>query len=625
MLVLNRERRRLRIELLTCTLAVLFVSFKSLNAAPTLRALPEHLRPDAFGGIVAADRAPNSTSNSDLELVTPRGGYASCHLVVGLTSVGAYSLTLSPIAGASGIEISIYREWLHYLPAANEYIPDALIPLKLPYRSHLPSADNRVPGQTSQGFWVDIWVSKDTPPGNYTLQVQLASLGQIVPLALHLRVLSFEVPEEDAVVIDHNSYGASWLADQYPHLAKRLGERFFDSAEYFHLLHAYHRIFYEHHGILHQLGYGHAGKVSPEFAPTLEGKGKDRHIVDWALFDRHYAPLLDGSAFQNMHRPARPIPYVYLPINPEWPASFENWGEPGYEREFVNVVSAMERHFRAKGWVNTRFEMFFNHKKRYKGFSWDGDEARFPSDYAYFREYARLLHESVPSDSPVKFVFRADVSWTMERQWHELAGIVNFWVCGGGMFSWYADQLNGLKERGDTLWTYGGTPAVMEPSSHISLDVLRTWIQGSQGFVRWLTTAPGPDPWFQFDGGTETLVYPGDRFSLAEPIPSIRLKLERNTLQDLAVLNALASRESVAASLLRAGAVQSFNGTTLQDWSVPRPALANTDPLAWSNADIDDALQYSSKFAKELDAAAWSRVRTYIYGIAGREKASARQ
>ena len=31
--------------------------------------------------------------------------------------------------------------------------------------------------------------------------------------------------------------------------------------------------------------------------------------------------------------------------------------------------------FREKGWTSTRFELFFNHKKRYKGFPWDGDES----------------------------------------------------------------------------------------------------------------------------------------------------------------------------------------------------------------------------------------------------------
>ena len=67
----------------------------------------------------------------------------------------------------------------------------------------------------------------------------------------------------------------------------------------------------------------------------------------------------------------------------------------------------------------------------------------------------------------------------MEREWQALAGVVNFWVCGGGMSSWYPDGVKMLKARGDTVWTYGGTPAVTEPSSHISLEILRAWIQGN--------------------------------------------------------------------------------------------------------------------------------------------------
>jgi hypothetical protein len=102
------------------------------------------------------------------------------------------------------------------------------------------------------------------------------------------------------------------------------------------------------------LGYGHAGKVGPELAPVLTGEGRQRRIVSWDLFDRHYSALLDGSAFRESRRGAQPIPFVYLPINPEWPASFLNWGEPGYEAEFIAVVSAMEKHFRRKvGYVRS--------------------------------------------------------------------------------------------------------------------------------------------------------------------------------------------------------------------------------------------------------------------------------
>jgi hypothetical protein len=48
--------------------------------------------------------------------------------------------------------------------------------------------------------------------------------------------------------------------------------------------------------------YGHAGKVGPEFAPALEGSGRTRHIADWNLYDRHYGPLFDGSAFAGTPR-----------------------------------------------------------------------------------------------------------------------------------------------------------------------------------------------------------------------------------------------------------------------------------------------------------------------------------
>ncbi len=579
-----------------------------------LTALAEHLRPDPFGGIVAPDRKAGNAPASAIVVTTARKGYASCHVVVNLPKPGAYRLEAKPFEPANGIEISVSREWFHYVPSASQYFPDALIPISLPYESALPDVQNRVPNQTAQAFWVDFWIPENVAPGEYLTVFTLRSASNLTSLPTRLRVLKATVPDQDVVTIDHNSYGTSWFLEQYPHLTQKSGADFFDSPAEDELIQAYHRIFYEHRGVFHQLGYGHAGKVSPEFAPALEGTGRSKHVVDWTRFDKHYGPLLDGSAFAGTHRGAKPIPFVYLPINPEWPASYEFWGEPGYEREFVNVVSEMERHFRKNGWTHTNFELFFNHKQRYKGFDWDGDEQRFSGDYAYLREYGRLLRLALPTDSPVHFVFRADVSWTMERQWKELAGVINFWVCGGGMLSWYPGAPAMLKKRGDIVWTYGGTPDITEPSSHITLDVLRPWIQQVDGFVRWLVTSPGADPWFQLEGGREALVYPGDRFGIAGPVPSIRLRLERNAVQDLTLLDSLAGREGRDdAAHMRERAAHSFNGTEVAAWWTPRPALADTNPEEWSNADIDDATPADPRFGRSLDSAAWQRVRTMLY------------
>jgi hypothetical protein len=573
-----------------------------------LSALPEHTRPDPFGAIVAADKVAGAAPWREIHLETARGGYVSCHLVAKLPG-GDYQVQIAPFPAASGIQIEMYREWFHYVPSAQGYFPDALIPARTPYRSRMPEPDNRIAKQVVQAFWLDFWTPAATPPGTYETSATLRAEGKTISLPIKLQVLGAVIPSEDAVAVDHNSYGTSWFATQYPELVSRVGADFYSSAAFYELIHAYHRIFYQHRGVFHQLGYGHAGKVGPEFAPRLEGSGASKHVAGWTQYDRHYGPLLDGSAFAGTHRGARPIPFAYLPVNPEWPASFVNWGEPGYEREFTNVVGEMERHFRAAGWTSTRFEMFFNHKKRYKGFPWDGDEVRFSRDDAYFREYARLLRAAVPADSPVKFVFRADVSWTMERQFKELAGLVNFWVCGGGEFGWYDDAPKLLKDRGDIVWIYGGTPPVTEASSQVTVDVIRPWIWGIDGFAHWQTTDAGQDPWFHFAGGAEALVYPGGRFGIDAPIPSIRLKIQRNAVQDVDLLNALAAHRDIGR--LRAEAVRRFNDTGLSEWRTPRPPMADRNPEDVSNADYEDAMPKNPKFT-HLDAAAWQRVRGYV-------------
>jgi hypothetical protein len=554
--------------------------------AAELSVLPEWSRADPLHPAAAA---------REISLAGARGSFVSCQLQAVPGAAGPYSISVD----AKGLQADLFREWFHWTPPAKAHIPDALIPVSNLYRATLPDPDNKIDGQRAQAFWLDVWIPRETTPGKYAITAKLepASGGAATAL-ISVDVLNVIAPERDAIAIDHNTYGTSWMFDQYR------------NPEVYKLIHAYHRIIYEHHGVFHQLGYGHAGKVGPEFAPVLAGTGKSKHVVDWTQYDRHYGPLLDGSAFATTHRGQRPIPFVYLPINPEWPASYLWWGEPGYEREFVNVVSEMERHFREKGWTQTRFELFFNHKKRYKGFSWDGDEARFPADYAFMKEYARLMKAAVPSESPVKFVFRADVSWTMERQFRDLAGVVNFWVCGGGMFGWYRGAAETLKSRGDIVWTYGGTPPVTQPLSHMTTDPLRTWLWAVDGYVRWLTTDPGKDPWFNFQGGGEALVYPGDRFGIAEPIPSMRLKVQRNAVQDINLLDAMrGSRAEVA---------RRFNDTALEEWWTPRPKLADTDPLEWNNTDIDEATPRPPKFAN-IDADAWRRVRAYVIELAAKE------
>ena len=587
-------------------------------AAAELTALPEYLRPDPFGGVVAVDKLSGREvgpmrfdGGHRLELTGTRGAYVSFHLVVRMSEGGSYRLTFDLDDKSRKIEADLFRQWFHFTDSDRNYYPDALIPVSVPYASRVPDPDNRIEKQTSQPFWVDIWIPPDVQPGTYHGRAGLEAGKERSTLTFALRVLPATVPAGDVVTVDHNSYGSSWLADSFP------GTKVPSDAS-FRLMHLYHRIFYDHRGTYHQLGYGHGGKVIPEFAPELTGSGRSRRVLNWDLYDRHYGPLLDGSAFNGSRRGPKPIPFVYLPINPEWPASFLWWGEPGYETEFVGVVGEMERHFREMGWTNTRFEMFFNHKKRYKAFPWDGDETRFPKDDKYFIEYSRLLKQALPPDSPVKFVFRSDVSWDMERQFKSLAGVVNFWVCGGSMFSWYDYAPGLLKARGDTVWIYGGPPAVTMVSSAIAEDPLRVWVYGIDGWVHWQTVAAGDDPWFHFDGGGTALVYPGSRFGVDGPIPSLRLKLQRNCLQDLALLDSLKSRLPI--DEIKKEATRRYNGTTPARWWTPRPPLADTPPYDWTNTSIDEATKAAEYPRPKIKSNAWEAVHRYVIELAGEEK-----
>lgn len=583
-----------------------------------LFALPQFLRPDPFGGIVSADRsaapaAGGFQNNNSISLECARGSYASFHLIVQTAAPGDYRLDLHLSGRAGKIQTDLYREWFHPL-RSGEYYPDALIPVSLPYQSQVPAPDNKIAGQTAQVFWVDIWVPPAAIAGEYSGQATLEAGGKRRSMTLRLRVHPAVVPAEDVVAMDHNSYDDSWIAAQFPARVRATAGNFFESDELFRLIHSYHRIFYEHHGVFHQLGYGHAGRVTPEFAPALAGEGSQKRIANWNLYDRHYGPLLDGSAFAQTRRGPRPIPFAYLPINPEWPASWLWWGEPGYEAEFVNVVGEMERHFREKGWTGTHFEMFFNHKKRYMGFSWDGDEVRFPKDLSYFKEYGRLLNKALPADTPVHFVFRADVSWDMEQQFRELNGNVNMWTCAGSILSWYRGAPRKLRERGDIVWYYGGPPEVSQPSSAIAELALRAWVWDAMGFVHWLAVSPGKDPWFNFAGGGTTLVYSGERFGLRDPIPSVRLKIQRNAVQELTLLDSYKSRNGL--EKLKAEATQRFNGSTPDQWWNPRPALADKPPYEWTNSGMEAAGGPTRKLSASLDAAAWSRVRQYVMQLA---------
>lgn len=160
------------------------------------------------------------------------------------------------------------------------------------------------------------------------------------------------------------------------------------------------------------------------------------------------------------------------------------------------------------------------------------------------------------------------------------------------------------------MWYYSGPPSVSEPSAAISKFPFQAWLWGVDGFEHWLTVDPGADPWFHFEGGNTTLVYPGERFGLEEPIPSIRLKIQRNCLQDLALLDSLKGRHPL--DTLKAEAARRYNNSKLEDWWNPRPPMADLPPTEWVGTGIEDATRHTSTMLATIHPDSWAHVHKYV-------------
>lgn len=589
------------------------------DAAWRLEAGDEWVARDPFGQIKPADisqqTSPLKCDAGRVALGAARNGYASLRLWV--IGAGEYRLS-GEVEGA--IELDLFRAWYHRMTARAEeaeprYCVDALVPMQMGERRRLPEPDNRIEGQTHQEIWVDLFVPAAAPIGIAKGQILLQVDGPEIELALEIDVLETIIPDEATIVCDHNSYGRGPFPAMYPEAFADCADEDARTEMTIEILHHYYRICREHRGLFSNLGAGHDGSCNRIYGPPLCGSGRSRSLGDWTWFDRHYGPVLDGSAFATpgpgMPRPrraARPLWGVYTPITPDWPADYLWWGQPGYEVEFVRGMQQFDAHFREKGWVHTRPYFFFNHKKRYRWYEWDGDEPKYGEDDGYALEMGRLLKKGVDG-SPVPWAYRMDASWRMKDHFERFAGMVDYWVCGG--FSrWYPDEIRRVVERGEVVWTYSGTPGIGQTSAALLEHVLKTWARGISGHCEWLTIAPGPDPWFSCDGAETGMIYPGERFGLAGPIPSIRLKLQRNAVQDVDLISARAQADN-SLNRVREELAATANVAL---WEAPPPVVRERPPEEWDSRNLSGGQDENMAEHAALDPLWWVPMRRAALG-----------
>ncbi|NKB70306.1 MAG: hypothetical protein GKR89_24815 [Candidatus Latescibacteria bacterium] len=575
-----------------------------------LQAGDEWIARDPFGAIKTADSSTQADSLENaggMMLRTARNAYSSFRLWV--QGSGPYRLHIE----LDDLEVDLFRAWYHRMKGGEgdpAYCVDALIPLQPGTPQHLPDPDNQIATQTQQEFWVDIFAPAAAAVGRRTGRIELGTETERVELAFSIEVLDAVVPDQETVICDHNSYGSDPFRQLYPRALSACGDETERTQKTIEIIHHYYRICREHRGLFSNLGAGHNGSCGPIYGPPISGEGRAKNLGDWRLFDQHYGPLLDGSAFATaspgMPRPRRPVQPlwgVYTPITPDWPANYLWWGQPGYQVEFNRCLQQFDQHLRDRGWVHTRPYFFFNHKKRYRWYEWDGDEGKYGKDDQYLLEMSRLFNDAV-GDSPVPWTFRLDSSWRMQDHFKRFAGLIDLWICGG-FASWYPDQVHQAIDRGEMVWTYSGTPEIDQTSSALLEHVLRMWARGIGGHVEWLTTAPGPNPWFDCDGAATGMIYPGDRFGLDGPLPSIRLKLQRNAVQDIDLIDVRAR----AAGRLDQVRTELAACTGITLWEEPPEVVHQLPPEQWDSRNLSGSQDDEMSAHAALDPRWWSLVR----------------
>jgi hypothetical protein len=160
-------------------------------------------------------------------------------------------------------------------------------------------------------------------------------------------------------------------------------------------------------------------------------------------------------------------------------------------------------------------------------------------------------------------------------------------------------------KRGDVVWSYSGTPGIEAPSSALLEHVFRTWACGLGGHCEWLTVAPGDDPWFACEGAPTGMIYPGERFGLEGPIPSIRLKLQRNAVQDVNLLTA----RGKAAGRLEEVRRKIASAVPLPLWEEPPPIVRQRPPEEWDSNNLSQKTEVNMAQYEPLDPLWWADIR----------------
>jgi hypothetical protein len=486
------------------------------------------------------------------------------------------------------------------VPVEGSYHDDAVVPLDLAAVAESARAIGRrappVPGRRRQAYTLEMHIPSKSPAGRPGLTLEIDAGNERCRVAVELHVYAFVLPEESSITADINNYSHV----PYPGMPGAD----VTSSRYLEVQNEYFRMARSHRALFHLLPYSHSGRMPEAYVPVAKGWGRNRSIVDWTKFDRQWGPLLDGSAFRGCPGGARPIEYFYTPVNLMWPAHFESYGRPGYQVEFQQGIRQMAEHFAAKKWHETQFEVFFNHKARWKYFPWDMDEIYHERDNDATIDFAKWATEAVRGIARPRFINRIDSSWIFDKSARSKIGdVVQLWVVNRSAHSLSPDEVALLRRKGQTVWFYGGPDLIAAPTRLNNLQwPWMAWGRDTDGFTWW--NGVGWGSWERPTPGPSFCFYDGWRFGVHGPLASLRLKMMYRGMQDVAYLDLL-TRKRGSRRAAEAIVAATIGCKGREDWYQRR------EKAEVSGADIQ-SFSFTDKPWNRAPLAAWNGARARL-------------
>ncbi len=165
---------------------------------PSVKVYSGFQRIDPFGNVVAADRAPDPDIGPR-EILSPAIGRNS-------STVFRVAVTVPPgkdfalYIGQNPedyLGVAMYREI--YARHGDQWIPDALEPAALPITGRLPETGQRIAGQTTVTFLMDVSVPAGAEVQRTKLEPELYVDGQWIIYPMEIRLVQAVVPEHKPV------------------------------------------------------------------------------------------------------------------------------------------------------------------------------------------------------------------------------------------------------------------------------------------------------------------------------------------------------------------------------------------------------------------------------------------